>query len=740
MQDGLDVIPEEVKELNAWFLALCEGRNKNFGYKLKDEEFYYSDVDGNRTQYTNEQLNYINESYGTPISTKIIYPLVEQLLALLTGAKPYPKVVAGDEKLTEYAALFEQAHSATWYESKGNQQLIDALRDALVVGEGYLRVRKNNFYEETALNVVIEHVRWKDVFVDPMCRPQSLDDAEIICITRILPASKAEKEFDLTISKEDLISRDFLSGIGLSNDTYGLFTEDYYGEGLSINGRPQKRKTVLIREFFKKEIANLYIDELGNLSSKRPVPIEIPNPEHQQITEQIGMLKMAYQELAQQKQLQAVQQQEANQAIQDGSQSPEAFAQSANASDDVLLQMQDVEKQIAELSQQQTQIPPTLSAYQFITVSGREVQAKEYTRIKKPTIKRTLLLGNKIVDKSIIGSEKYPITKFLFLYNNTSLTTYGIVHMLRDIQIGINKSWASMLYDMSINGRPKVLAVQGSILDIPKFESSYAVPGAVVEYRHMASLADGGKPTIVPPAGLSPASVQVVDMLWKLAEYIVGLFSLTQGNPESAPQTLGGTNTYANFGTQRFKLHGRYMETSLQDLSYNIVRFVQLYAPREKVLMYMDEDGNQQEIKILDDAEDVRFKVRTNISANLPTTKQMFAHLLSLLATQTGNPAMADLLTEEALKVMDLPESSRLIERMDTVKNLQQQVQTMGQELDALSKENKMVKNQLTNSELAQKKAIAENDIKNEKENISEKLGQLEEQVDSQINPIPTNF
>lgn len=740
MQDNFEKLPEEVRQLNAWFLTLCEGRNRNFMYKKQDEEFYYSDVEGTRTQYSAEQLNYIKESYGTPISTKIIYPLIEQILALLTGSKPYPKVVSGDEKLQDFALLFEQAHSAVWYESKANHQLVDAVRDALVTGSGYLRVRKNNFFDETALNVVIQHERWKDVFIDPLCKPQDINDAEIICITKLMPASKAEMEYDIKISQEDLISRDFLSGIGLTADTYGMFNEEYYGEALSIDGRPKKRKTVLMREFFKKEIKNLYMDENGNLASKRPIPIEIPNPEYEALNQQIEMMKAEYQSLQEQNEQGQAAKEAAEQEIIAGDQSAETFAKTNNAENDLTMQMKELETAINDMYQQLSSMPQTLQASQMETVSGRTVVSMEYTRLKKPTIMRTLLLGNKIVEKEIIASEKYPIAHFSFLYSATSLETYSLVHMLKDIQIGINKSWASMLYDMSINGRPKILAVEGSILDIPKFEAAYAVPGAVVEYQNIASSPDGGKPLIVPPAGLSPAAVQVVEMLWKIAEYIVGLFSLTQGNPEAAPQTLGGTNTYANFGTQRFKLHGRYMETSLQDLSYNVIRFIQLYSPREKVLMYFDEDGNQQEIKLLDNMEDMRFKVRTNISANLPTTRQMFAHLLSLLATQTGNPGMADLLTEEALKIMDLPESNRLVQRMDTVKNLQAQVGQLSEQLDAATKENKMVKNQLTNSEIGQRKALAEAEIDHEKAAIQEKLDAMNQQLEIPETQEPINL
>lgn len=738
MEHSFDNLPEEVRQLNAWFLILTQGRNKDFTYKRKDEEFYYSDVEGTRTQYSVEQLEYIKETFGTPISTKIIYPLIEQLLAMLTGAKPYPRVVAGGENLREHAAVFEQAHSAIWYESKANHQFIDAVRDALVVGEGYMRVRKNSFFEETALNVITEHVRWKDVFIDPLAKPHNIDDAEIICIAKILPASKVEMEYDVKISEKDILSKDFMGGIGLSQDNYGMFEEELYGEGLTIGGRPKKRKSVLVREFFKKEIKNLYMDEKGNLSSKRPVPIEIDNPEYVQAQQQVAALKEQYQQIVQTRQNVTAQAEISNQNIKEGSQSPEDFAATGGDNEQLEAQALEIEAQIQEITQVMSSMQPKLPAYEMITVSDRIIVCEDYTRIKKPTIVRTLLLGNKIYEKEIIGTEKYPLVKLCFLYNETTLSTYSVVHMLKDIQIGINKSWSSMLYDMSINGRPKILAVEGSILDIPKFESSYAVPGAVVEYQTIQSSPDGGKPIIVPPAGLSPAAVQVVEMLWKLAEYIVGLFSLTQGNPESAPQTLGGTNTYANFGTQRFKLHGRYLETALQDLSYNIIRFTQLYSPREKVLEYFDEDGNQQEIKIMEDAQDVRFKVRASISANLPTTRQMFAHLLSLLATQTGNPGMADLLTEEALKVMDLPESSKLIEKMDTVKNLQQQVNSLSEQLDALTKENKMVKNQLTNAEIGQKRMLAEAEINNQKENIQEKLVEVEDSLQIPEEETPT--
>ena len=66
---------------------------------------------------------------------------------------------------------------------------------------------------------------------------------------------------------------------------------------------------------------------------------------------------------------------------------------------------------------------------------------------------------------------------------------------------------------------------------------------------------------------------------------------------------------------------------------------------------------------MLDTPEDIRFRVRANVVTNMPTQKQMSSILLSTIAGQTSSPEVANLLIEEAIKNMDIPQAREFLQK-----------------------------------------------------------------------------
>jgi hypothetical protein len=166
-----------------------------------------------------------------------------------------------------------------------------------------------------------------------------------------------------------------------------------------------------------------------------------------------------------------------------------------------------------------------------------------------------------------------------------------------------------------------------------------------------------------------------------LIEYVIGLFSISQGDPSNAPQTLGATMNIQSFGNQRVKLYTRNLERSLEDLAYITIQSLNANAPKDKVTKYIDPDGNPEAVTLISNAEDLQFKVRVDITNTMPTQRQMFAQLLSSVIAQTRNQGMSDLLTETMLKVLDMPESIEVAKKIDVVQNLQSQAASLQDEL-----------------------------------------------------------
>ena len=699
----------------SWHWKMSAASQPSRRYKKEDEAFYFADVDGTRTQLTKEQLEAVKAKYDIPISTKIVYAINEQILSLLTGTKPYPKLLSASEN--ELSALFtevyEAAFNGVWYESETNEEFTLALRDCINVGEGYLHVRKANFYNESTFNVIHEYVPWQYVYIDPNAKKNDYSDAEMMCIARIISRKKAENEFDMKIPDTDLVTKDNGWGMGVE---FGELDLPYY----TWTSQYEKGSDAYVwtREFYEKKNTWIYIDDNGDVGSKRPVPIEIPNQEKIALGQQLEQLQQQYNQIDAGGQ----------EAAQRADQMDDLAARSAAPLDAVNLagsnsaeadqsdqQAQQLIEQIKEMTIAFAQMPDMVPAYRFFRLTGEESTTFNYEKVKEKHIVRTFCVGNRIVDRDILMTDEYPIVPFSFAHNKSPNRVYGITHFIKDIAKALNKFWSIVIYDAQLHGQRKVLMEESTVADKDKWQNDWAMPGAVLTYKSNPTINDGGKPTILEPAPLNQAYTQLLTLLQQLAEYITGIYAALQGNTQpNMPETNGGIQSLQAAGGQRIKLYSRFFEVALQKLTYVTVCYLQQYAPRDVMLKYFDENGDGKEVQIMNGGNDLRFKVRVQLTTNLPTTRLMASQLLASVSGQTRNPAVADLLTREMIKNLDMPNSREMLENLDTVKMLQSQLEQLQQQLDASQKRINMMENNQYSSDLAAKAKMAQADMQNQ--------------------------
>ncbi len=705
-----------------WFTKMASNRSAVVVIRKEDEEFYYSDIEGTRTQFTKEQLTEIEARYDIPISTKISYAILEQILSFLSGTKPYPRLIAPSEvpDSKQFTEIYEQAHNAVWYESKAQAGLTNALRDCITTGSGFMHTRRNNFFQESTFNVINEHIPWTDMLIDPSSRLADFSDAEMMCIVRVMPKTKAEKEYDIQLTEADCIMSDgaFMAagyGTGQIVDPY-LFPSAFSQGGY---GSFKNDQYVWTRLFYEKKKVNVYISENGDVSTKRPISIMTDNPAKielgQAIEQMMPMVEQAKQAIqesvaaSQSASDQVQQSQDPTQAIQGQQQVDEQASQILEQAGQVMQQFQSMQEQFAGL-------PDQVPAYKMETLAGHERVIFNVERTQKKQIARILMVGQKILENDILPCTEFPIVHFSLSHLRSPNRTYSLIHYIKDEIKALNKIWANILYDMMINSRRKAIVEKDSIESVSQFESELSDNGNIVQYTANPNLPDGGRPIFMDASPINQSMVLLIDKLMSLTEYITGIFGVVQGNTQGAPDTFGGMSSLQNFGTQRVKLYGRYIEDALEILALNTVEYLQAYAPRDKVLQYFGEGNEPQEIKIMDGGNDLKFKVRVNIANNLPTARHMAAQMISTIAGQSSNPDVADLLTQYALSVMDVPEADKISKSMDVIKRLQAQLQQQAEQMQSQASTIKSLENQFQNSVIGNTISEAKQDISHQKD------------------------
>jgi len=722
---------KEIKRLKKLFSRASAARTSAYKEKSFAEDFYFNDVEATKSQFTAKQLEFINKSYQIPISTKIAYPIIEQILAFLTGTKPYPRLLAESETVEDWVNTYTKCFHATWSESKADSQIYYWVRDALVTGTGWMRVRPNTFFNESTFNTIIEYIDWRKVAVDPYTRKEDCSDAEYIIIADVMLKKKAEAEYDIELDESH-------SSSDIMNTPSEEIPEWFLVWDLADAKEDQ---WVWIREFFEKEERFVYLNENGDMSIKKPIPTVVKNEEKLALGQQIQQMAASMESLAQQGMQAEQTKEQAMMSPQVTNEGADAAFQSMTLAENKNVEAnQQKEQMLQEMEQMEAaydEMPDTLPAYYMTIDKGGEetkVLSMDITRIKKKLIKRTLMVGDKVVERDYVPGTAYPVVPFTFQWGKSPYRTFGVIHYIQDLVKAMNKFWSALIYDMQINNHAKVLYAEGTIEKLEDIQTSWSLPGAWTKYIPHPELPDGGQPQIVPPAPVNQAIVHVLGSLLQLIEYVTGIYGVMQGNSQEAPSTFGATQSLQNFGSQRVKLYSRGLSTSIEGLAKATIEYLQKYAPRDKVMKYFDENGDAQEVQIMSDIEDTQFKVRVDITSSLPTVRQMSAQLLGMVAGQTKNPYVADFLTQYMLKTMEMVDGDELAGQIDVIKQMEGQINQLQQQLDAESKKAKSLENNLYQRSLSGKvdlsAAQADKDIAVAKEKaMPEEQGTEEENL-----------
>lgn len=680
------------------------------------EEMYFGDVEGTWTQFTQKQLEEIQNKYDIPISTKLNWAIIEQMLSFLTGSKPYARLISptNNPEHRLMAQTYEVALNAAWYESRFNEGLRDVIRDMLSAGIGWSRVRRNNFFTESTFDTIIEYLNYRQVFVDPHARKPDFSDAEYMIIADVMPISKAERIYDIKIKPGtdgyfDAQSADHVGDFGDVWQTMGNILDM---EDLSQD----KNRYVFIREFFNRVEVQVYVSEEGHVGNIRPTPIEVPNEAKLELGAEIQALAQEIEAMNEQATNAASSQQAIEEQGMQGSISPETMAAQGGVaqakgqhSEEALIQMQE---QLKEMEQVYAGLPDMVNMLKMKTLSGQEAIVKSVRRLPRKHIKRVLMVGTQILEREILPFDEYPIVPFIFSHARSPRRIYSVTHYIGDLIKAMNKFWALTIYDMMVNSNRKVLYPEGSITEISQVENKWSQPDSWIGYVSDPALPDGGRPHVIDPSALNRAVVELIDRAMQLVEYITGISALQQGQTSSAtPDTFGGIQTMQAFGTQRIKHQSRNIESGLERLSYIIACHLQAYAPKNSVTMFLDENGDEQEVALFETNENFRFKVRTTMAANLPTSRHMAAQLLGIVAGQTGNQQLADLMTTEMLRLLDTPNADKLADQVDVVKQMGSQIAELEQMNKDLESTNRQLQQQMAQKEIQAEKEAAKNEI-----------------------------
>ena len=252
-------------DLSKKLLQWKSKKEKWLSYAKSCEELFYSDVEGTKTIFTQEQLKKIKEKWNIPLSINKIYPSVSQQAAILSRNKPSFQIVAYDERkdpsgqinVSKLAAeTLDKISKHILYNSQSQLQEEEAIKDMLIMGIGVTAIVEEQDYRIGTLGLKYKRINPENITFNPDCFERDLSDLSAYYIEKEMELEQAKKHYQPLI---DAINSKF---------NLQLTMKDFANEntmGFKKTSFSFLEDRVYVLELYDKVYSNLYfINDIEN--------------------------------------------------------------------------------------------------------------------------------------------------------------------------------------------------------------------------------------------------------------------------------------------------------------------------------------------------------------------------------------------------------------------------------------------------------------------------------------------
>ena len=178
-------------------------REKWLTRALRSEEYYYNDVEGTSTNYTQQQLDRIAENSNIPVTINYIYPQVNQKYAILAQSKPSFRMISmvEDDILEKMTSIIDGAKYSVMYKSNSESAIQSHLLDMLKLGMGILVATEETYYTPGEFGIAVEYLHPSYVILDSNCKRKDLADMTGFFITKQITYAMASMMYQTLIDQ-----------------------------------------------------------------------------------------------------------------------------------------------------------------------------------------------------------------------------------------------------------------------------------------------------------------------------------------------------------------------------------------------------------------------------------------------------------------------------------------------------------------------------------------------------------
>jgi len=623
-------------------------------------------------QWTNEEKDVLEARGQAPIVVNRIHPIVETAKSLLTYNSPQFRSTAREDSDRSTAKVFSDLFAWVWDQSTGNEELKKVIDDYYVGGMGVVNCYQDPMADLGKGEVYIKSINPLDVYIDPNSKDIYGRDAAHILVAKNLTDEQAMQLYpDFMDIIEDSSSHQS------DNEDYPttdlVATEGQIFKGDDDNTYHTKRKFI---ERYTKELHSYY-------NVFEPFSYEeflFTEDEYMDYTSKyyIRLRKITGEEVI----------------ISD----PDAVEEMFRVIEDVgvMFHFELPEPEIDEegniIPQDPIKVPgmededgiPGSTTTLVPTTVGELIGLEKIVsnEIEKCCVSMNVSVGDNLLYQRILPVEEYPIIPLMNIHHRNPYPESD-VRLFRPLQEYINKIRSLIIAHASTSTNVKLLIPRGSA-DIRMIEEEWGRAGtSVIEFD-----AELGAPIVAGPVPLpNELYKNEADAKYDL-EYGFGIFELMQGSTANAPSTYRGTLVVDEFGQRRIKSRRDDVENFLNQVAKVAIPLMQQLYTEEKVIRLVQPNGTEKEerfnfykemetgtVKKFHDVGVGNYDVKVVAGSTLPTNR------MALLATYQEMYQAGLIDQVEVLKKSELVDVEGVLERSGQMKQMQQQMQAMEEEL-----------------------------------------------------------
>jgi len=646
---------EFVDETLNLFRIYSQNRDTWSKHAKEDKEFRLG------RQWTKKQEEILLARGQAPIVVNRIHPAVEAAKAMLTANRPSFRVAPREDSDNKVANVLSSLLTYMYDISDGVTVVRRVVDDYYTMGVGYMNVYQNPMMDMGKGEVCIHDVDPMDVYVDPNCRSKFFDDAENVIVSRMFTKEQAVRMYPMyekAIRNASSDNRwDEIDTGRATNDFASTFPEDVSNvqEQEYIRGYERYYKLMVQRyrvyEAFSGKEDLLDADKFSMYMQQ---PAWLLNGE-KVLTDEAQV-----EQLVQQMQMQ-IQQQRASKAME--------------------LQARGMDPNEA-MQEEMPEIPIEKITFAQLAEMGKI----DVVEVSVSRIKMCIVMGDTLLYSRILPTEYYPIVPFMNIHTRTPYPTSD-VRMVKGLQEFINKTRSLIIAHATTSTNVKILVPEGSV-DMKDFEEKWSQPGVAIAFDPTDGAPMPVQPSPLPNELYNNETTAKADI-----DHQLGLYEMMMGNTQAAPQTYKATISLDEFGQRKIKSKLADIEAGLTRVAQIAIPLMQqLYTTRkifrvvqpnnslsEYVINKQLVDDKTGEIEVINNITIGRYDVVYVSGSTLPSNR--YAELEFYMDAYKNG--IID--RQEVLKKTEVFDMEGVMQRTDTIAQLQQQLQQAGEQIKKLT-------------------------------------------------------